>query len=478
MGKSWTERFFSRVNRYIVALLVILAGTGVRLGLRSANSSLFSHPQVDELEYTGTPDIPFRRPPGTYLLAGLPCAGILFGALSMAPSLLFLLLLPRRRESVAASFLLAVEPTLALSGIQLLPEAPAAALLALFLVLTRKGLHRSAGFVMGTAALFRGELLLLLPLSPLGGRKGLSMALHALAAVLPVVAVNMASGGPASVASTGGINLWIGSDWNLLTTPPGVEFEQLMETRPGDSFTARALDAVSRDPAGWVLRGFTKTLAFFSLPGPGRNIDSGRALRPVFPLLMVTAVFLAGAAGFRRDPASLLMAAGVASAFIFFPSVRYRAVFIPAFALAAMGTPWKRLLSGAAAVALLSLLLRYPGHVRPGLNTVLTAQNALRDDSTARCLSLLEEAELEGYTGADLHNIRASAMAREGTEFRLVLLEFGKALEAAPRSPTVWRNAAVFLWNYGRTEPAREAALTAVGLNPALRHELAPILME
>lgn len=466
------------MNRYLPALLVVLAGTGVRLWLRSANDSLFSHPQVDEIEYSSVPGLPFQRPPGTYFLAGLPRARLFFGLLSMAPSLMFLLMLPRSRTGLITAGLLAVEPTLALSGIQVLPEAPAAALVALCLVMTRRGRFRLAGFALGVASLFRGELLLLLPLSFAGGKKGLTMALFGLLAVIPVVAVNLASGGPASVASTGGINLWIGSEWNLLTTPPGVEFEQLMEIRPGDSFTGRALDVISGDTAGWVLRGFTKALAFFTLPGPGRNIDSGEALRPVTPLLAITALILAGALRIRRDAASVLILAGIASAFIFFPSVRYRAVFLPAFAMAAMGLDWKRLLAGAGAVALLSAALPYPGHVRPGLNTVLMAQNALREDSTGKCLSLLEEAGLHGFTGADLHNIRASAMALEARDFHEVLMEFGRAIEAAPRSPTVWRNASVFLWNYGRTQPAREAALRAVSLNPGLRAELAEIIME
>jgi len=464
------------LSRLTAVLLVVIAGTTARMVLYRANAPLFAHPQVDELEYLEPPSTPFERPPGTYFAAGLPSARVVMSVFSLLPALFFLLALPRSGKNLVLSLFLATEPTLALSGIQLLPEAPAAALTALFLMFVHRGANRMGGFVLGAAALFRGELLLLLPLLPVLGRRGRTMALFALAAVVPVAAVNVASGGPPSVASTGGVNLWIGSDWNLLSTPPGVEFEQLMEVQPGRTFTERAVSMIGEDPAGWVFRGAVKTLAFFSLPGPGRNIDSGEALKPLIPLLAVTAIFLAGAAGMRRDPASVLMAAGVLSAFLFFPSVRYRAVFLPAFALTASSLSWKRLIPGVSAVLALSILLPYPGHVRPGLNALLTAQNALRENDAAGCLSMLDEAGRQGFEGADIHNIRASAMAIEGRDFALVLTEFGKALEAAPRSPTVWRNMAVFLWNYGRTQHAIEAARTAVRLNPGLEAELSEIL--
>lgn len=464
------------MNRLVVLLLAVLAGTAVRMVLFRANEALFAHPQVDEIEYLEPPVPPFERPPGTYLAAGLPFARTAMSVFSLLPSLFFLYGLPGTRKNFAMSLLLAVEPSLALSGLQLLPEAPAAALIALGLVFAHRSLHRMAGFTLGAAALFRGELLLLLPLLPLLGRRGRSMAIFALTAVAPVAALNMASGGPPSVASTGGINLWVGSDWSLLSTPPGVEFEQLMELRPGDSFTGRAASVITQAPLAWAFRGGVKTLAFFTLPGPGRNIDSGAAMKPLIPLLGVTALFLAGVAGMRREPASVIMLAALLSAFFFFPSVRYRVVFLPAFALTAAGLPPWRLLPGLAAVLALSLFLPYPGHVRPGLNTVLSAQNALRENDTAECLALLDEAARQGFAGADIHNIRASAMAIEGMEFREVLIEFGSALGTAPRSPTVWRNMAVFLWNYGRTERAVEAAQTAVSLNPALGSELHEIL--
>jgi hypothetical protein len=464
------------LNRLLAALLVVTAGASVRILLYRANESLFAHPQVDEVQYLEPVSTPFERPPGTYFTARLPYARVAISLVSLLPSLFFLAALPRTRKNLALAGLMAIEPTLALSGIQLLPEAPAAALSALCLVLAHHGRNRLGGFVLGAAALFRGELLLLLPLLPILGRRGRTMTLFALVAVAPVVAVNMASGGPPSVASTGGLNLWIGSEWSLLRTPPGVEFEQLMELRPGTSFTGRALSVMGEDPAGWAFRGVLKTLAFFTLPGPGRNLDSGEALKPVILLLGVTALFLAGAARMRRDLASVLMVSGVLSAFLFFPSVRYRVVFLPAFAMSAAVLPLKRLIPALTAVLALSLFLHYPGHVRPGLNTVLTAQNALRESNTQACLALLDEAGQQGFEGADLHNIRASAMAIEGREFPEVLTEFGLALEAAPRSPTVWRNMAVFLWNYGRTSPALEAAQTAVRLNPALEAELSEIL--
>lgn len=461
-----------------MALLLVLAGGGLRLALYLRNVDLFSHPQVDELEYISPESNGFPRPPGTYLPAGMPYPRVLFGAISLLPSLFFLFLLPRGRKTTLLASLLAVEPTLALSGIQILPEAPAAALVALSLALSARGEHRLSGFSAGVSALFRGELLLLPLLFPLTGRKGLVKALYALAAVLPLMAANLHQAGSFSTAVTGGVNLWIGSDWNLLTTPPGVEFEQLMEVCPDRSFTGRAVETILKRPGEWALMGFRKTLAFFSLPGPGRNMDSGALIMGLFPLLGITLLFLAGVAGFRRNTVSVFMAAALLSAFIFFPSIRYRAVFMPAFALSVLSLPLRKLIPGMGAVILAGLLIPYPGHVRPGLNTVLTAQNALREERFGDCLALLDRAERLGYRGADLHNIRASAMAMEGRDFREVLLEFGKALEAAPRSPTVWRNMAVFLWNTGRIPMAREAAEHAVSLNPSMAEELRGILRE
>lgn len=457
-------------------LLVLLLGTGLRLGLHAGNQALFSHPQVDELEYLSRPQPPFQRPPATYLLAGLPFPRWVFGALSLLPSLLMLTLAPPSYALLA--ILLALEPTLALSGVQILPEAPAAALVTLSLLLARRGRSRLAGFCTGTAALFRAELLLLPPLFALLGKRGRRMALFALPAVLPVMAVNAVSGGGFSVAATGGVNLWVGSDWDLLTTPPGVEFEEMMRTEPADSFTERARNVITADPSGWLIRGVQKSLAFFTLPGPGRNLDSREAVRMVFPLLLITAMLLAGVGGFGRNPPGAFMAAALVSAFLFFPSMRYRAVFLPAFALAAWEIPRWRLVLGAVAVAALSVLFPYPGHVRAGLNTVLTAQNALRENRTADCLRLLDRAEAEGYRGADLHNIRASAMALEDRGFQEVFPEFARALEAAPGSPTVWRNTAVYLWNTGRVDPAREAAMKALSLDPRLEPELRRILTE
>ena len=201
--------------------------------------------------------------------------------------------------------------------------------------------------------------------------------------------------------------------------------------------------------------------------GPGRNLDPGDALGAL-PLLAVTGIFLAGAAGFRRDVPSLSWPRGHKRLPVL--SVGSVPGGLPAgLRPARASTPWKRLIPGPRRVAALSLFLPYPGHVRPGLNTLLSAENRLRESDPRGCMVLLEQARREGFTGADIHNIRASAMAVAGMDFREVLLEFGLALEAAPESPTVWRNMSSFLWNYGRTGPAREAAAEAVRLNPSIR---------
>jgi Flp pilus assembly protein TadD len=56
------------------------------------------------------------------------------------------------------------------------------------------------------------------------------------------------------------------------------------------------------------------------------------------------------------------------------------------------------------------------------------------------------------------------------------LSSFEEGLRLAPRSPTLWKNAAVCLAGMGRREEASAAAARAVRLNRGLREELAPLL--
>ncbi len=127
--------------------------------------------------------------------------------------------------------------------------------------------------------------------------------------------------------------------------------------------------------------------------GPaGRNIEAPVLLGSsiLVLLLPVTGVILAlGIGGSGRNLETALFLTGLSASFIFFPSIRHRAVYIPALFLMASSLRWKPAVPAGAAVLALSLLLKYPAGVRPGLTQIQLAQDHLeagRYDSAIGCL--------------------------------------------------------------------------------------------
>ena len=437
---------------------------------------------VDEITYSQGDSPPFERPPGNYLLASLSrdygTLRTIFSMISMLPALFLFLFREKNLKNSISAGILAVEPTLAFSGLQVLPEAPAAALLTLALCQVEKN-KLLAGWFIGAAALFRGELLIFLPVSlffvrPL--KNWGTVAVGISAAVIPLMMLNLLSGGSFAPGENGPLNLWLGSKPQLLEIPPGIEYEQLV----GDSsFTDNAVESIADSPVSWLGLGFQKLAAFISIPGPGRNIESPFLLAStvLIFLMPLTGIILAlGLAGSGRNAVSALFFTGILSAFIFFPSIRHRAVYIPALLLSASSMKWKPAIPFAVLIVSLSLFFKYPAEVRPGLTYVQTAGMLLNRGEFHLAMEHLDRAEALGFEGADIHNIRGACIASSGGEFRRAVEEFSMALELAPEYPSAWKKMAALLWNYGYTDDARFAAEKAVTLNPSLRAELYPLL--
>ncbi len=470
-------------NPRVVFMLFLLCGTALRwTALKQLDWFFGDTLHVDEITYSQGDSPPFERPPGMYLLASISRnpdrMRMIFSLISLVPSIAFFLLRePGMKNSLLAG-VLAVEPTLAFSGLQVLPSAPAAALLSIALCLN-SGKYALSGWITGMAALFRGELLLFLPLSilflrPL--RKWAWTVAGFTGAVLPLMVLNLFSGGTFSIGENGPLNLWLGTSWELLSTPPGLEYEELVR---GDDFTERAMDAIGDSPVKWLGIGLVKSAAFLSVPGPGRNIEAPELLGSsvLMITLPLTGILLAlGIGGAGRNMETSLLAAGIASAFIFFPSMRHRAVYIPALVLMASSLRWKPAVPAGAAVLALSLFMEYPAGVRRGMTEIQMAQNRLEAGRYHDAIRYLELGWERGYRGADYHSIKGASIASSGGEFAEAAEEFSRALELAPESPTAWKNMAALLWNYGYREDAVFAAERAVYLNPLLRRELASVL--
>ncbi len=506
-------------RKQILGLILVLA-SGIALRISGAATLDGILPldglYVDEVEYSRGLDAlrkpPFQRPPGTYILAwagGLPGnvegARILFSLLSMIPALAVLAAFGEEKWGIACAVAAALDPLTAFFGLHILPAAPAAALLALSLLAAKREKLLMAGFLVGCAALFRGEILLLLPLFTLllcrsPGRRlatnCLRFAVPALVPVLPVILVNFAAGAGPVLSVNGAENLWLGTDWELAATPPGVEFEALMrldseEETPDQHFTELAMERIGTSPLRWIGMGFRKVLATLTFPGPGRNLELSGLMRrirflPLLPLsLLIMSLALArspGAIGGKtseRLAMSMIMAAAVA-AFLFIPAARYRTAFFPAALFIAAQRPPLRSefplwLGISLIIGALSIFLPYPGAPRNGLTEVQSAQEQLSRGRPDQAIDLLHDAVARGYTGADLHNIAGASLMSMGRTDEGIA-EFDRALELAPGSPTLWRNSAVALWNTECYDEGLEAARRAVALDPLLENELGPVL--
>jgi tetratricopeptide (TPR) repeat protein len=279
-------------------------------------------------------------------------------------------------------------------------------------------------------------------------------------------------------------------------TPPGVEFEAMMRlddpgTTPDRHFTSLALGEVASSPFLWGRMGVRKVLTYLTFPGPGRNMELTLLMRRTGAVLLIPLSILLTALALVRffgavsgdllgRLAAAMLVAAAAAAFVFIPAARYRTAFFPAVLfLSALRPPSARELPWWILVCLtitaLSLTASWPGAPRDGLTEVLSAQEQLDRGKPDLALQELDAARSRGFHGADLHNIAGAALSTSdrGEEG---LSEFMIALEIEPGSPTLWRNAAVALWNSGRYEDGLSAARRAVSLDPRLREELSPVL--
>lgn len=502
-------------SKPVILIAIILCAIGIRIwAFYSIDSYLpVEGLYVDEVTYSISPFIPgvegFSRPPGMFmftkllhLLDSIIYSRIIISLLSLLPALALYLAYGKRGGTWVYLCIagLIISPFMILFGFQLLPAVPAAVLIAFSLLALKNEKTILAGFLTGIAILFRAELVLvpfiLLALSfRFHLRKWLTFTGFAALAVLPIIFFNLFAGAGPVIASNGGENLWIGTDWELITTPPGVEFEELVSTRTsrsgGDTvFFERAFNSITSSPFEWISMGGRKLLGFFTLPGPGRNFETGWLLQKTWLIMLLPLTLLAMSTGiaavFRRDRSFLHCAAaaficsGIASAFIFFPSARFRSVILPAFwFLSASVLPeWKtmrRAIIPAVSVVIISLLVTYPGMERSGLTSMLAAEYLIDSGRLSESAEYLTDAEERGYFGADLFNLLGVHLSLSGNPAE-GLMEFDIALGIAPQSPTLWKNYSVSLWANARYEDSIEAARRAVDLNPLLREQLRPIL--
>ena len=512
--------------------LVLLVGMAARalfiplLGSRLPLDGLYVDERIYAAGLDGLSEAPFPRPPGMYAVMHVfrlfsmgPVAGRISGSMAgIVPAALIAVSLPGS-WGLIAGLLCSLDPYLILAGAQLLPGVWAAALVAIALHLAlRRGFGRhlgmmAAGLLYGCASLFRGELLLLVPLLPLARsmrwKPAVRMASGVAVIMAPVLLWNLSGGAPSVPAANGGLNAWLGTGSELVEVPPGVEFEELVAVPEAAGpleasvrvtgsldryFWARAVASVRSDVPAWLTQLPGKALGAFALPGPGRNMDVAALMRGS-GLIVMLPVALAGLAlaiaGLwnwrcaadrgRVSPGGgwigLFLLVQLLIALLFFPASRFRVSCIPGIwflvgtgPFPSGGTTRERLRVGGVAVAILLVsLVLFPlsgwRGTRPGLNAILRAEYLINRPTpeTAEVLAELEEAELAGFRGADLHNLRGIALARSG-ELEEALAEFERAVSMAPRSPTAWSNLAAALWESGRRDEARGALERASGL--------------
>jgi len=127
---------------------------------------------VDEVTYSSFSEMlnnrDLTRPPGMFvmgLITGMDRnvipSRILISLLSLVPAAAVYVTFRRRRGAFLFAAGAAMSPCLIIYGTQLMPAVPAAALLSLSMASAWRGRIPLAGFLAGTAALFRAELILL-----------------------------------------------------------------------------------------------------------------------------------------------------------------------------------------------------------------------------------------------------------------------------------------------------------------------------
>ncbi len=505
-----------KISLALFLIILVVTAIGIRVWtFTSVNSILpLNGLYVDEKTYTISPFVPgtdgLSRPPGMFIMAMITNAAedplhsrMVISLLSLLPAIALLFAFRKQRSSwvYICCTGLALSPFFILSGIQFLPAVPAAAFLSFSMLLAKRRKFLLAGFLAGAAVLFRAELLLIPAVlfffsfqSRL--REWSRFTAGAVMAILPVIILNISAGAGPVIAVNGAENIWLGTDWQLLSTPPGTEFEELVALGDrgsgGDSeFLQRAISTIKSSPITWSGMGVRKILAFFTLPGPGRNLETGWLLKKTFLILMLPLSLIAMSLGsarcfdknrvFWHDLAVSIILAGVITAFVFFPSARFRLTAIPAFwFLSASVYPDRKHIryAGFAAlvIILISLFVTYPGMVRPGLTSTLAAEYMIESGNPVGALDELDYAESRGFYGADYHNLRGVSYSLLGYPGE-GLKQFERAIDIAPESPTLWKNYAVSLWTNGKFNESVQAARRAVNLNPLLRDQLEPILV-
>jgi len=351
-----------REYRTLILIITIIAAICVRLIVFSSLDRLLPMEglYVDEKTFSCSPFVSgiegFSRPPAMFLLTMLlgfllktSSSRIALALISLLPGLALYLAFRKKEGILLYTAGLLLSPFLILYGLGIMPAIPAAALIAFSILQARNGKTASAGFLTGIAILFRAELalaplILLIFAFRKYFRSWLIFTASAAIAVLPVIVLNLFAGAGPVIAANGGENLWLGTEWELIRTPPGVEFEQLVstgdDTSGGDRvFLSRALDNITNAPLEWLKMGGQKILAFFTLPGPGRNYENSWLLSRTGLIFLLPLTLMAMSAGivgalagqkkFWQLAAAAFICTGIFTSFIFFPSARFRTA-IPA----------------------------------------------------------------------------------------------------------------------------------------------------
>jgi len=378
--------------------------------VETAGSLLFRYPLVDAATYFqqavaiaaghGAAAGAFWQPPlYPYLLAGLlhltgPDPTILRAvqALLLAPLTAVLLWRVARRVlppvwALGCGLALSVTGPLFFYQAQLLPAAPAAALLTGILLLALRAMESPAfwrwllaGVVTGLAALCVGTCGALLPvlmvfacLSGAAWRRRLCYAVAPLTGVLlvltPVALRNQeASGRWVWISTNDGINLFVGNNRNwevTLTAQPGLDWDKLarLPRQQGNVMNAvdgglyfrhLALQDASRDPAAALARLARKAGVFWHGRELPRNMDiygwrnQALLLRAAvwrtralcFPTGLLVPLALVGAWVLVRRRAGVLLVAAVFAfgllVALYFPCSRYRVPVLPGLVLCAV----------------------------------------------------------------------------------------------------------------------------------------------
>lgn len=422
--------------RIPLLLAGVAAAVQVAFLLSTRHALFFRYPLVDAATYYqqalaiaaghGTPGA-FWQPPGYphVLAAWRVIAGAdpfvlrSVQALLLAPPIAVLTWLVARRLlpgawATAAGCAVSLTGPLLFHQSQLLPAAPATALVLLTLLTTLQAMERPslwrwlrAGTFTGLATLFVATCGALLPVQivlaaraasvrSIARRAACALAVAAglLVVLLPVAIRNReACGHWVWLSANSGTNFYVGNarSWEVtLTTQPGQDWDTLMrlpmvqggarDAVEADRYFGRlARQEIARDAGGWLHRLFLKTAMFWHGREIPRNIDiyGWREQSPLlaalvwragicFPSGLLVPLAAVGALALRRRPSAVLLTASALAFGLlvawFFPCGRYRVPMLPAIAIlacaglqalcAAARARRTRALSGLAAVAL------------------------------------------------------------------------------------------------------------------------------